>query len=117
MLAPRAQAPLVADAQGQPVRVVALEQQLRGAARDAESVAEAGEGNRLQRRERLAAALVEVSRDSEAVADASQGAAVLEESGQVAVVDSHQVFRGEPRLELRGRRRVVAERGRGSRRV
>src|SRR4051794_40561963 len=65
-----AQTPLVADAQREPVRVVALEQQLRRSARDAECVAEARQGDRNERLERLAAAFVEPGRDREAVADA-----------------------------------------------
>ena len=61
--APRAQAPLVADAEGETVRVVALEQQLRGASRNADGIAEAGEGDRRERLQRLEPALVEGGRD------------------------------------------------------
>ena len=70
--APRAQAPLVADAEGETVRVVALEQQLRGASRDAHGIAEAGEGDRRERLQRLEPALVEGGRDRVPVADALQ---------------------------------------------
>ena len=51
---------LVADAAREPVRVEALEEKLRGAARDAQRVAEAGEGNRLECPQRLTAAFDQV---------------------------------------------------------
>src|SRR4051812_42108364 len=69
---------LVADAAGDPVVVVALEQELGGSARDSEHVAEAGERDRAQRQQRLEAALVKGGRDGKPVAHALEPALLLE---------------------------------------
>jgi len=82
-----------------------------------ERVAEAGQGDRRERLQRLAAALVERLRDCEPVSDPLQLPLALEEGGEAAVLDAHQVFGGELRLELGCRRRVVAQLRGGARRV
>src|SRR5439155_22172204 len=54
---------LVADSAGEAVRVVALEQELGHPARDLEGVPEAGKRDRLEGRQRLAAAVVALGGD------------------------------------------------------
>src|SRR5215210_6959918 len=101
--APALRAPehaLVADSAGEAVRVEALQQELGRAARDAERVAKAGECDRRQRMERVAAPLVERFGDREAVTDPPELPSGLQEGGELAVLDTHQVFGGEPVLQL-----------------
>src|SRR4051794_1369441 len=63
---------LVSASQRDPVGVVALEQKLCGPPADAECVAERRKRDRRERRQCLAAAVVERARDGVAVADAAQ---------------------------------------------
>ena len=79
-----AQHALVSDAPREPVRVEALEQELRRLPPDAEQVAEARERDAARRlalgHERVARAVVRLGRDRVAVADADEAALLLEEA-------------------------------------
>src|SRR5207248_8017072 len=112
-----AKRPDVAAPQGQPVGVVALEQELRGAAADAEGVAEGRKRDLGQAREQLAAAVVRRDRHGVAVADPAQAALLLEEGGELLVADLRDLLLGELRLELGGGLCALAERGGCARQV
>src|SRR5579884_138816 len=107
----------VAAAERQAVGVVALQQELRRAAADAERVAERAEADLVEPRQHLAPALVQRGRDREAVADAAQPALLLEERGELRVVDAHDPLRPQRRLERVGRLGARAERRRRAREV
>src|SRR5205823_11158360 len=109
--------PFVADAAGEAIRVEALEQKLRRAPRDTQRVAETRQGDRLERVQCLAPALVELGRDREAVADPLQPPGRFEESGELSVLDPGHAFGGELRLEAFGGLGLVAEGGGGTRRI
>src|SRR5918995_3594646 len=81
-----------------PVRVEALEEQLRRAPRGAEQVAEACERDRAGRlalsHEQAARLVVGGPREREPVADADGRAALLEEGGEPRVTDRHRLVTG-----------------------
>src|SRR5205085_4401214 len=109
---------LVADPAREAVRVEALEEKLGGSARAAEQVAEAGQRDPPRALalldEHAPCPLVGARRDREPVADLDEPAGVLEEAGEATVLEADRV-RAEPRLELCGLVRAVAEPGRGAR--
>src|SRR5436189_80805 len=78
-----------------------------------EPVAEAGQGDRLERLQCLAAALVELGGDCEAVADPYKLSCRLEVGGELCVLDTGDPFGGELGLEILGRLGAVAEGGGG----
>src|SRR6185312_13953441 len=100
----------VTASQREPVGVVALEQQLRGAAADTERVAECSERDRVQPRQDLAPPVVQRGRHGEPVTAAAQPARLLEERGELLVVDLCDLLQRELRLQLRGSLLALAER-------